>query len=73
MTTHAELASKLLQDAANFFRNVGDQNEPIKEQMHDNANVYDQVSQLLIADPTGELQMDEETGAEAAETTPPEA
>ncbi len=59
MTTHAELAAKLLQDAANFFRNVGDQNEPIKEQMHDNANVYDQVAELLAQDPTGVLEMEE--------------
>ena len=66
MTTHAELAAKLLQDAANFFRNVGDQNEPIKEQMHDNANVYDQVAELLAQDPTGVLEMEE-----GATETPP--
>lgn len=57
MATHAELAAKLLRDAANFFRNVGEQNPPLKEQMSDNADVYDQVASLVEANPTGELEM----------------
>lgn len=40
MPTHAELASKLLADAASFFRTLGDQNQPLKEQMDENANVF---------------------------------
>lgn len=55
MATHAQLASKLLRDAANFFRNVGEQNPPLKDQMSDNADVYDQVAQLVETNPNGEL------------------
>ena len=47
MATHADLAAKLLRDAAIFFRNVGEQNQPLKEQMDDNADVYEQVAALL--------------------------
>ena len=60
MATHANLAAKLLRDAATFFRNVGEQNEPLKEQMDDNADVYEQVADLLEQDPTGELNLDDE-------------
>ena len=54
MATHAQLAAKLLRDAGSFFRNVGEQNPPLKEQMNDNADVYDQVAALVEQDPTGE-------------------
>jgi len=60
MATHADLAAKLLRDAATFFRNVGDQNEPLKEQMNDNADVYEQVAELLEKNPMGELDLDDE-------------
>jgi hypothetical protein len=55
MATYAQLAAKLLRDAATFFRNVGAQNDPLKEQMDDNAAVYEQVADLLERDPTGVL------------------
>lgn len=55
MPTNAELAAKLLRDAAVFFRNVGEQNAPIAEQMSQNAEVYDQVAGLVQEDPTGEV------------------
>lgn len=55
MPTHAELASKLLADAATFFRTLADQNEPIKDQMLENAGVFEQMSQLIAQDPNGEL------------------
>lgn len=57
MATHAQLAAKLLRDAATFFRNVGDQNEPLKEQMTNNAAVYDQVADLVEKDPGGILDL----------------
>jgi hypothetical protein len=57
MATYAVLGAKLLRDAATFFRNVGAQNPPLKEQMDDNASVYEQVADLLESDPTGELDM----------------
>ncbi len=59
MATHAQVAAKLLHDAATFFRNVGDQNEALKEQMHDNAKVYDQVADLLEKNPLGVLNIKE--------------
>lgn len=57
MATYAQLAAKLLRDAATFFRNVGLQNEPLKEQMDDNASVYEQVADLVERDPNGVLDM----------------
>jgi hypothetical protein len=60
MATYAQLAAKLLRDAAIFFRNVGTQNEPLKEQMDDNAAVYDQVADLIEQDPNGVLDLDDE-------------
>ncbi len=54
-TSHAELTGRLLKDAAGFFRTLGDQNEPIKEQMDENANVYTQIGDLVASDPNGIL------------------
>ncbi len=64
MATYSHLAAKLLRDAATFFRNVGAQNQPLKEQMDDNASVYEQVADLVENDPMGELDLgDEEASA----------
>jgi hypothetical protein len=62
MATYAQLGAKLLRDAATFFRNVGEQNQPLKQQMDDNASVYEQVADLLEQDPSGTLDMPDETG-----------
>lgn len=56
--THAQLAAKLLRDAAAFFRVVGGQNAGLHAQMEDNAAVYDQVADLVESDPTGILDME---------------
>lgn len=64
MATHVQLAAKLLRDAATFFRNVGIQNEALQEQMEDNANVFEQVADLVEKDPMGQLDM---SGATAGE------
>jgi hypothetical protein len=61
MATYAQLAAKLLRDAATFFRNVGAQNEPLKEQMNDNASVYDQVADLVEKNPMGVLDIGDES------------
>jgi hypothetical protein len=53
MATHAQLAARLLRDAASFFRTIGEQNPPLAEQMKDNATVFEQVAQLVESDPTG--------------------
>ncbi len=55
MATYAQLGAKLLRDAATFFRNVGAQNQPLADQMNDNAAVYEQVADLLEQDPNGVL------------------
>jgi hypothetical protein len=58
MPTHAELAARLLRDAASFFRTVGQQNEPLAVQMNENAVVFEQVADLVEADPAGEIETD---------------
>ncbi len=54
-TSNGELAGRLLRDAATFFRTLADQNEPIKDQMHENANVYEQLGNLVQQEPLGIL------------------
>ncbi len=54
-TTHAELTGRLLKDAAGFFRTLAEQNEPIREQMAENATVYEQIGDLVSEDPEGIL------------------
>lgn len=56
MPTNAQLAARLLRDAANFFQTVGEQNEPIREQMQENARVFVQVAELVEKDPNGVLE-----------------
>ena len=58
MATHAQVAGRLLRDAATFFRNVAAQNEHLQEQLNDNAKVYDEVAQLVEADPMGVIDID---------------
>ena len=56
MPSHAQLAAKLLRDAATFFRTIADQNAPLQEQMTENASVFDQVADLVERDPTGVIE-----------------
>lgn len=58
MATHAQVAARLLRDAATFFRNVAPQNEASCETLNDNAGVYDQVADLVEAAPLGTLDVD---------------
>jgi len=58
MPSHAELAAKLLNDAATFFDNVALQNPEIGQQMMENAEVYRQVAELVATDPLGEIAID---------------
>lgn len=58
MATHSDLAAKLLRDAAIFFRHIAEQNPELKADMIDNAEVYEQVAELVRTDPTGELELD---------------
>ena len=59
MATYNQFAAKLLRDAATFFRNVGAQNEYLKEQMNDNASVYDKVADQLEKNPLAVIGVDE--------------
>lgn len=56
MATHAQLAARLLRDAAKFFRTLGEQNEPLRDQMMENADVFDQVANLVENDPAGQIE-----------------
>ena len=58
MITHAQLSAKLLRDAAAFFRTIGEQNQPLKIQMDENANVFEQVADLVEQDPASVITQD---------------
>ncbi len=53
--THAELAVRLLRDAATFFDNVGLQNPGLQAQMRDNAEVYRMIADRLAEDPNARV------------------
>jgi hypothetical protein len=57
MATNAEIAAKLLRDAATFFRHVGEQNDPIRDQMDSNAKAYEVVAELVENDPAAEFDL----------------
>jgi len=56
MPSHAQLAAKLLRDAATFFKTISEQNPPLKEQMDENADVFLQVADLVEQNPTGVIE-----------------
>ena len=58
MSTHAELAARLLRDAAEFFSHLAKDNPDLAEAMTENAGIYEQVAHLVETDPTGEMKMD---------------
>jgi hypothetical protein len=55
MPSHSELAAKLLRDAAAFFKTIAEQNPPLKDQMDENADVFEQVADLVETDPNGQI------------------
>lgn len=54
--THAELAARLLRDAADFFLSIGAENPALKEQMDENARVFNGVADMVQQDPNGVLE-----------------
>ncbi|MDZ3837044.1 MAG: hypothetical protein U0S49_06685 [Rhodospirillales bacterium] len=54
-TTNAELASKLLREAAEFYRTLGDSSPEMKDRMDEFGVLYEQVAALLDANPAGLL------------------
>lgn len=57
MATHAQLAAKLLRDAASFFRAIANQNPPLKAQLDENASVFESVADLVERDPVGKIEV----------------
>jgi hypothetical protein len=49
--THAEMAARLLREASLFFKSVGEQNPPLKEQMDQNAEIYSTVAAIVEKTP----------------------
>lgn len=56
MTTHADLAAKLLREAAIMFRAMGGSDEEFTNRLQEFAALYEQVAALVETDPLGELQ-----------------
>ena len=56
--TLTDLAARLLADAADFFENVGEGNAEHAEPMIANAEVFRQVSDMLIEDPDARMPAD---------------
>lgn len=54
-TTNAQFASKLLREAAEFYRTLGDSSPEMKDRMDEFGVLYDQVAALLDTDPVGLL------------------
>ncbi len=50
--THAEMAARLMEDAALFFESVGQVNLLIQEQMNDNSSVFRQMAKKIRENPT---------------------
>ena len=48
---HVDVAAKFLNEAAVLFRRIGEQNEPIREQMLTNADTFDQIAAKLRLNP----------------------
>jgi hypothetical protein len=65
MPTHAQLAAKLLRDAAAFFKDLAQQNPEISDQMSDNAQIYEQIAGLVEEKPNEELETQEQGEQEA--------
>ena len=54
MPSNAEVAAKLLRDAASFFISVGRQNPDINSDMEINAKTFRGIAALVESDPEGE-------------------
>ncbi|NIA68139.1 hypothetical protein HBA54_06005 [Pelagibius litoralis] len=68
MATNAEIAARLLRDAAGFFRSVGEQNAPLKEHMDNNAQAFEVMAERVEADPLGEASFGQAAPDESAES-----
>lgn len=55
MPTNVQLAAELLRNAATFFRDVGEQNDALQQQMKVKAQTFDLAANLVEKDPLGEM------------------
>lgn len=55
MASYAEVAAKLLRDAATFFRALGEDNPDLAETLADRADVYEDLADRLEENPTGDV------------------
>ena len=62
MPTNAQFAAQLLRSAAKFFRDIGQQNPTLMEQMDQNAQSFEAVADLVEADPTGPVPVETPPG-----------
>ncbi len=58
MLTHAQLAARLLRDAAEFFRHLARENPDLNDSMTDNAGIYEQVADLVESSPLEAIQLE---------------
>jgi hypothetical protein len=56
MTTNAELAVKLLREAATIFRALGSPDPELGSKLNEFATVYEQVADLVEQNPMGVLE-----------------
>ena len=54
MTTHAQMAAKLLSESAKFYRAVGQDNPQLRDNMESMASACETIAGLVETDPTGE-------------------
>lgn len=57
--THAQLAGRLLRDAAVFFRHLAEENPALADAMQDNAQIYEQAAGLIEQDANGIIDLEE--------------
>ena len=57
--SHAELAGRLLRDAAAFFRHLAEENPTLADAMGENAEIYEQAADLIEQDPNGRVDLEE--------------
>jgi hypothetical protein len=53
MTTNAQLAARLLREAAGIYRTLGGDNTEVRQQMDDFGTLYERVADMVELDPEG--------------------
>lgn len=53
MTTNAQLAARLLREAAEIYRTLGGDDSEVKQQMDDFGTLYERVADMVELDPAG--------------------